>query len=94
MENRIKELQLALFADRTSCHDWWPNQFHLIHSSLAYTLIGATRRRPTSVHQMIQATMASPVALAPIVHQLCGLIALSVLLSRWSGISQTSGFRL
>ena len=27
MENRIKEQQLALFADRTSCHKWWPNQF-------------------------------------------------------------------
>ena len=24
MENRIKEQQLNLFADRTSCHDWWP----------------------------------------------------------------------
>ncbi len=27
MENRIKEQQLDLFADRTSCHDWWANQF-------------------------------------------------------------------
>jgi hypothetical protein len=23
MENRIKEQQLDLFSDRTSCHDWW-----------------------------------------------------------------------
>ena len=45
MENRIKEQQLALFADRTSYHKWWPNQFRLILSSLAYTLI-ATIRRP------------------------------------------------
>lgn len=44
MENRIKECQLSLFADRTSCHDWWPNQFRLILSSLAYTLIEAIRR--------------------------------------------------
>ena len=29
MENRIKEQQLALFADRTSCHYWWANQFRL-----------------------------------------------------------------
>jgi hypothetical protein len=36
MENRIKEQQLDLFADRTSCHNWWPNQFRLILSSLAY----------------------------------------------------------
>jgi len=39
MENRIKEQQLDLFADRTSCHDWWPNQFRLILASLAYNLI-------------------------------------------------------
>jgi len=39
MENRIKEQQLDLFADRTSCHNWWPNQFRLLLSSLAYTLI-------------------------------------------------------
>lgn len=39
MENRIKEQQLELFADRTSCHKWWPNQFRMILSSLAYTLI-------------------------------------------------------
>ena len=44
MENRIKEQQLALFADRTSCHKWWPNQFRLILSSLAYTLIATIRR--------------------------------------------------
>jgi hypothetical protein len=44
MENRIKEQQLDLFADRTSCHDWWPNQFRLIAASLAYCLIEAIRR--------------------------------------------------
>ncbi len=44
MENRIKEQQLDLFADRTSCHKWWPNQFRLILASLAYTLIEAIRR--------------------------------------------------
>ena len=44
MENRIKEQQLDLFADRTSCHKWWPNQFRLLMASLAYTLIEAIRR--------------------------------------------------
>ena len=39
MENRIKEKQLGLFADRTSCHDWWANQLRLLFSSLAYILI-------------------------------------------------------
>jgi hypothetical protein len=43
MENRIKE-QLQLFSDRTSCHEWWPNQFRLLLSSLAYTLLEAMRR--------------------------------------------------
>ena len=43
MENRIKEQQLDLFADRTSCHRWWPNQFRLLLSSLAYTLLEAIR---------------------------------------------------
>ena len=44
MENRIKEQQLDMFADRTSCHKWWPNQFRLILASLAYSLIEAIRR--------------------------------------------------
>ena len=44
MENRIKEQQLDLFADRTSCHQWWANQFRLLLASLAYTLIETIRR--------------------------------------------------
>jgi hypothetical protein len=44
MENRIKEQQLDLFADRTSCHRWWPNQFRLLLSSFAYVLLEAIRR--------------------------------------------------
>ena len=40
----VLKQQLALFADRTSCHKWWPNQFRLILSSLAYTLIATIRR--------------------------------------------------
>src|SRR6516162_10846188 len=44
MENRIKEQQLGLFSDRTSCHYWWPNQFRLLLSSCAYVLVEALRR--------------------------------------------------
>ena len=44
MENRIKEQQLDLFADRTSCHRWWPNQFRLLMSSFAYVLLETLRR--------------------------------------------------
>lgn len=44
MENRIKEQQLGLFADRTSAHDWWANQFRLLLSGLAYILLESLRR--------------------------------------------------
>lgn len=44
MENRIKEQQLGLFADRTSCRSWWANQFRLLLSSAAYVLMETIRR--------------------------------------------------
>lgn len=44
MENRIKEQQLGLFADRTSCHDLVANQFRLLLSSFAYVMIEHLRR--------------------------------------------------
>ena len=44
MENRIKEQQLYLFADRTSAHTMRVNQLRLWFSSLAYTLLNALRR--------------------------------------------------
>jgi hypothetical protein len=43
-ENRIKEQQLDLFADRTSCHRFLSNQFRLLLSSAAYLLVQALRR--------------------------------------------------
>ncbi len=43
-ENRIKEQQLGLFADRTSAHRWWANQWRLLMSSLAYVLLHGLRR--------------------------------------------------
>ena len=39
MENHLKDQPLDLFADRTSCHRFWPNQFRQLLSALAYTLI-------------------------------------------------------
>lgn len=44
MENRIKEQQLALFADRTSTHEMRSNQLRLYFSSFAYVLMQALRR--------------------------------------------------
>lgn len=43
-ENRIKAQQMDLFADRTSCMNWVPNQLRMLLSGLAYTLIEAIRR--------------------------------------------------
>jgi hypothetical protein len=44
MENRIKEQQLYLFADRTSSHTMRANQNRLYFSSIAYVLLSAFRR--------------------------------------------------
>ena len=44
MENRIKECQLDLYADRTSCHTMRANQLRLWFASMAYVLICALRR--------------------------------------------------
>lgn len=44
MENRIKEQQLALFADRTSTHEMRANQLRLYLSSFAYVLMQTLRR--------------------------------------------------
>jgi hypothetical protein len=44
MENRIKEQQLGLFADRTSATTFRANQLRLSFSSIAYVLIQALRR--------------------------------------------------
>ena len=43
-ENRIKEQQLALFADRTSTHEMHANQLRLYFSSFAYVLMQTLRR--------------------------------------------------
>lgn len=43
MENRIKEQQLYLFADRTSSHSFQTNQFRLLLSAFAYVLLERLR---------------------------------------------------
>jgi len=52
MENRIKDQQLDLFAGRTSCHRWWPNQFRQLLSGLAYAVfevLGARALKNTAL---------------------------------------------
>ncbi len=43
-ENRIKEQQLDLFADRTSTGKMWSNQLRLYFSSIAYVLLQTLRQ--------------------------------------------------
>jgi len=45
MENRIKEQQLDLFADRMSCSDMASNQLRLWFSTFAYNLMILLRER-------------------------------------------------
>ena len=56
MENRIKEQQLDLFSDRTSCSKWWANQFRLLLSSLAYVLLESIRRVALQKTELARAT--------------------------------------
>ncbi len=55
MENRIKEQQLCLFADRTSCATMRANQLRLWLSSVAYTLLLALRQFGLQGTEMAQA---------------------------------------
>jgi hypothetical protein len=55
MENRIKEQQLCLFADRTSCATMRANQLRLWLSSAAYTLLMALRQFGLQGTEMAQA---------------------------------------
>jgi hypothetical protein len=56
MENRIKEQQLDLFADRTSAHTMRANQLRLWFSALAYVLVSALRRMALKGTRMAKAT--------------------------------------
>jgi hypothetical protein len=59
MENRIKEQQLMLFADRTSCHAFLANQFRLLLSAAAYVLVEAVRRLGLAGTQLEQAQVST-----------------------------------
>jgi hypothetical protein len=59
MENRIKEQQGGLFADRTSCHRLLANQFRLLLSSAAYVLVQALRRRALEGTELARAQVGT-----------------------------------
>jgi len=56
MENRIKECQLDLFADRTSAKTMRANQLRLWFASMAYVLVCALRRIALAHTQFARAT--------------------------------------
>jgi hypothetical protein len=56
MENRIKECQLDLFADRTSTRAMRSNQLRLWFASMAYVLLAALRRIALPATRLAQAT--------------------------------------
>jgi hypothetical protein len=56
MENRIKECQLDLYADRTSAHTVRANQLRLWFAAMAYVLIGALRRIGLAHTQFVRAS--------------------------------------
>ena len=43
IENRIKELQLGMELDRTSCTSFWANQFRVLLTAAAYALLQEIR---------------------------------------------------
>jgi Transposase DDE domain group 1 len=59
MENRIKECQLDLFADRTSAATLRANQLRLWFASLAYVLLSALRRLALRHTRLATATCGS-----------------------------------
>lgn len=59
MENRIKEQQLDLFADRTSCHRFLANQFRLLLSAAAYVLVQGLRRTALAGTELARAQVGT-----------------------------------
>lgn len=59
MENRIKECQLDLFADRTSAATMRANQLRLWFASMAYVLVESIRRLGLKTTELADATCAT-----------------------------------
>ncbi len=59
MENRLKEQQLELFADRTSSQTFESNQLRLWLSSIAYVLVQAFRQNCLAKTTLAKATVGT-----------------------------------
>jgi hypothetical protein len=58
-ENRIKEQQLGLFADRTSCHEFVANQFRVLLSAAAYILLQHLREKVLAGTELAEAQVCT-----------------------------------
>lgn len=58
-ENRIKEQQLGLFADRTSCHQFVPNQLRVLLSAAAYILLQYLRENALAGTELAEAQVST-----------------------------------
>lgn len=58
-ENRIKEQQLGLFADRTSCHEFVPNQLRVLLSAAAYVLLQHLRQEALPGTELAEAQVST-----------------------------------
>jgi hypothetical protein len=59
IENRIKEQQLGLFADRTSCHEFVPNQLRVLLSAAAYVLLQHLRQEALAGTELADAQVST-----------------------------------
>ena len=64
-ENWIKDLKLACFADRLSCHGFWANQFRLLLHAAAYWLLDTLRRWLARLGVMAYLKIVHPVEFFP-----------------------------
>jgi hypothetical protein len=94
MENRIKECQLDLFADRTSSHTMRANQLRLWFAAMAYVLVCALRRIGL-IHTQFAAATCGTIRLALL--KIAALVRISVRrvrLAMTSGCPWQNEFRL
>jgi hypothetical protein len=59
IENRIKEQQRGLFADRTSCHEFVPNQLRVLLSAAAYVLLQHLRQEALAGTELADAQVST-----------------------------------
>ena len=85
MENRIKECQMDLFADRTSTGTMRANQLRLWFASMAYVLLDSLRRLA------LQATDLADATCGTIRRKLCKIGALVTISARRIKLAMASG---